>query len=60
MVFVVVCAWMCGLFLGRVWAWADFVMCDRRGGFMCALFSCIACIFLSSGYKCKGRHTKGA
>ena len=24
--------------LGRVWAWADFVMCDRRGGFMCALF----------------------
>lgn len=46
--------------LGRVWAWADFVMCDRRGGFMCALFACIACIFLSSGYKCKGRHTKGA
>ena len=35
--------------LSRVWAWADFVMCDRRGGFMCALFACIACIFFIVG-----------
>lgn len=55
--FVVVCAWMCvviGLFLGWGWAWADFVMCDRRGGFICALFSCIACIFYRRGTSAKG------
>jgi len=40
--------------LGRVWAWADFVMCDRRGGFMRALFACIACIFYRRGTGAKG------
>ena len=52
--FFVVCAWMCGLFLGRVWVWADFVMCDRRGGFMRALFACIACIFYRRGTSARG------
>ena len=28
---------MCGLFLGRVWAWADFVMCDKKKGGVCVL-----------------------
>lgn len=55
-VFFLLCARGCAVCFGRVWAWAwaDFVMCDRRGGFMCALFACIARIFYRRGTSAKG------
>lgn len=53
-VFVVVCAWMCGLFLGRVWAWADFVMCDRRGGVCALCLRTLHVFFYRRGTSAKG------
>lgn len=54
-VFFLLCARGCAVcFWVGFGPWADFVMCDRRGGFMCALFLCIACIFYRRGTCAKG------
>lgn len=40
--------------LGRVWAWADFVMCDRRGGVCALCLRTLHVFFYRRGTSAKG------